>query len=102
MEPVVGCSMPVARFKRVVLPAPLGPTEADDVPGGDAQRAVLQRPPAPVLLAQTAGFNCGSHIACSSWIADLTACWKIASMLSESSPAARALRSHGSRSSLSF
>jgi len=79
------------------LPGTVGADQPDDPPCGDVQRAVRQRPVAPVALAQPLGAYDGGH-ATSSRAAVRNVVMNRASMLSSSSPARRALSSQRRKS----
>src|ERR1039457_6077537 len=74
------------------LSGPVRTDQPDDVPGGDAQRAVGQSLELPVPLAESPRFQDGGHTASSLVMARAGIPYR-ASMLSSSSPARRALAS---------
>ena len=74
---------------RVVLPAPFGPTRPVTRPAGIVQRAVPQRPAAPVALAEASGPQHGGHATPS--VSARRTVANSASTASSSRPAERAL-----------
>ena len=79
------------------LAGPVRADEPDDLPGGDRERAVAERPAPAVLLAEPVGLKNGGH-ATSRSAEDRKVSRKRASMLSSSSPARRALANQRCRS----